>query len=99
MIMNDVFESLKHHDLVDSHVEFSERWLRKSPRYMSMLRASGREPSLDAIVHLLANLKLHRDTYRQSQLPFLTERADAIDPIMKTVNASLLSAATTRDRT
>lgn len=93
MILDEAYEHLKQHGLTDSHVDFSTRWLNKSARYMSMLRATGREPSLDTLVRLLANLKLHYDAFSQSQVNVIRVRADWVQPVLSKANKELLKRA------
>lgn len=62
-ILNEVYAELKRHGFTHNHSDFSESWLNKSPRYMSMIRASGRQPSIDTLARLACNLKQRKDLY------------------------------------
>ncbi len=75
MILNEVYAVLKQNGFTSSHNHFSKTWLNKSPRYMSMIRASGREPSIDALARLACNLKQRKDLYedrRMGEITFIT---------------------------
>ncbi|MDC1213871.1 hypothetical protein N8000_05290 [Rhodospirillales bacterium] len=96
MILNETYQQLLQLGLVHSHNEFSKRWLNKSARYMSMLRATGREPSLDTLVRLLANLKLQYDSYRTCRVSVFQQRADDIKLILNQINKELLATAQAR---
>ncbi|MBE0533308.1 MAG: hypothetical protein IH626_21005 [Rhodospirillales bacterium] len=84
-ILQETYATLWKLDLVDNHCDFSEIWLNKSSRYYSMIRATGRKPSVDALGHLAANLKQRHDFYRDSHHGFLRERADHLCPVVARV--------------
>ena len=84
-ILDEAFYELNRFELASNHCHFSTEWLNKSPRYYSMIRSSGREPSVDALVRLAANLKARHEMYRTSRLGMLRERAEWIYPLTKKV--------------
>jgi len=84
-ILQETYTALWQLDLVDNHCDFSETWLNKSPRYYSMIRATGRKPSVDALGRLAANLERRHDFYRNSHHGFLRERADCLSPVVARV--------------
>jgi len=84
-ILEETFQELNRHGLTDSHNEFSTNWLNKSPRYMSMIRASGRRPSVDAMARLAANLKHHTDTCRESRYGEIRQRTDWLFPLTQKI--------------
>ena len=55
-ILNEAFEFLTTVGVVNSQEEFSSRFLNKSPRYYAMLKATGREPSVEALASLAARM-------------------------------------------
>ena len=55
-ILNEAFEFLAGIGVVASQEDFSSRFLSKSPRYYSMLKATGREPSVEALASLAARM-------------------------------------------
>ncbi|MBN4083165.1 hypothetical protein JYU08_00610 [bacterium AH-315-B06] len=93
MILNEVYDELWERGFTGSYVDFSERWLNKSARYMSMLRASGRRPSVDTLARLVCNLKLHYDAYKDSQHHIIRLRASWIHPVLTQMNKELLYRA------
>lgn len=93
MILDEAYKQLEGLGLTTSHNDFSRKWLNKSTRYMSMLRASGREPSVDALARFLANLRLHYKAYSNSRLSQTQSRAAMIKPILDRVNTALLVSA------
>lgn len=97
MVLEETYRRLYEQGLTSSNVDFSRKWLNKSARYMSMLRASGREPSVDTLARLLANLKLQYDAYRTSHVNIIQQRADAIKPILTEINKELLAAAQSKN--
>jgi len=48
-ILEETYGELKRKGLTENHCDFSVRWLNKSSRYMSMIRASDRDASIDAL--------------------------------------------------
>jgi hypothetical protein len=50
--IKEIFEILQSRGLAISQVQFSSIWLNRSPRYYSQLIATGREPSVGALVGL-----------------------------------------------
>ena len=59
-ILDKVFAEFCRVGAVRSHNEFSRVWLKKSARYMSVIRATGKEPSIDALVRLAASINRHK---------------------------------------
>ena len=55
-ILNEAFEFLTTVGVVNSQEEFSSRFLNKSPRYYAMLKATGREPSVEALATLASRM-------------------------------------------
>ncbi len=81
----ETYKGLKQLRLVNNHCDFSTAWLNKSRRYYSMIRASGREPSLDTLARLLINLKRHHEVCQASDYPFLTNKAEPLATMTDTV--------------
>lgn len=95
-ILNETFDELKRMGLVFNHCEFSTTWLNKSSRYMSMIRASDREPSVDAIGRLAANLKQRHELYRTSRYGELRAKSEMIYPLTRKVWTALYHKALER---
>jgi len=93
MVLNEAYENLREQGFTNSYVDFSERWLNKSARYMSMLRASGRQPSVDTLARFVCNLKFHYDAFKNSPHDIIRLRADWIHPILTQMNKELLYRA------
>ena len=55
-ILNETFEFLIGVGVVTSQEEFSSRFLNKSRRYFSMIKCTGREPSVEAIATLASRM-------------------------------------------
>ena len=55
-ILNEAFSFLISIGVVTSQEQFSSRFLSKSPRYYSMLKATGREPSVEAVATLASRM-------------------------------------------
>ena len=55
-ILNEAFRFLARVGVVNSQEEFSSRFLNKSPRYYAMLKATGREPSVEAVASLASRM-------------------------------------------
>ncbi len=53
-LLKESFEFLTGVGVVASQEDFSSRFLSKSPRYYAMLKATGREPSLESVATLAA---------------------------------------------
>lgn len=85
MILNEVYEVLEKHGFTSSHNDFSKTWLNKSPRYMSMIRASGRQPSVDTLARLACNLKQRADLYENRRLDEITYITSWLIPLTKKV--------------
>lgn len=95
-ILNEVYDELKSRGMVTSHNEFSTKWLNKSPRYMSMIRASDQEPTLDAIGRLAANLKIRNDACKTSRYGELRAKVDWLHPLTQKVWTALYNKALDR---
>ncbi len=55
-LLNEAFEFLTGVGVVTSQEDFSNRFLSKSPRYYAMLKATGREPSVEAVATLASRM-------------------------------------------
>lgn len=84
-ILEETFTELHRHGLVENHSDFSTKWLNKSSRYMSMIRASQRDPSVDALARLAANLKYHTDLCRKSDFGELRAKVYWLHPLTQKV--------------
>ena len=93
MVLNEAYKELREKGFTDSYVDFSERWLNKSARYMSMLRASGRQPSVDTLARFVCNLSLNYDAFKNSQHDIIRARASWIHPVMKRMSKELRQRA------
>ncbi len=83
--LDEILSELLRIDLVRNQCEFSTIWLNKSRRYFSMIKATGRPPSVDALGRLAANLKQRHEFYRTSKFGELREKADWIYPTLRKV--------------
>jgi len=97
-ILDEAFNELKRLGFTGNQCQFSEDWLNKSPRYFSMCKSTGREPSIDALGRLAANLKFRHDHFKTNKLGDLRLRAEQIHPIVKRVWAALYHRALDRPR-
>ena len=93
MVLNEAYDELWDKGFTKSYVDFSERWLNKSARYMSMLRASGRQPSVDTLARFVCNLKFNYDAFKKSPHDIIRLRADWIYPVLMQMNKELLDRA------
>ena len=84
-LLNETYSELKRLNMVFHQTDFSTNWLNKSPRYYSMIKATGREPSVDTLARLATNLKARHEIYRKSRLGELRQRAEWIYPLTKKV--------------
>ncbi len=84
-ILEETFCELKRFDLVNNHCDFSTTWLNKSRRYYSMIRSSGRDPSVDALGRLAANLKHRHELYKSSKFGELRQKSEWIYPLVRKV--------------
>ena len=55
-LLNEAYGYLTGVGVVTSQEDFSSRFLSKSPRYFAMLKATGREPSVEAIATLASRM-------------------------------------------
>lgn len=92
-ILSEAYEELFALGMVQNHCRFSEDWLLKSRRYYSMIRASGRKPSVSAIGSLAARLKQQHEMMRTSQYGELRYRAESIYPLVRKVWTALYEAS------
>ncbi len=84
-ILEETYDELKCRGLTNNHCDFSVKWLNKSSRYMSMIRASDRDASVDALARLAANLKQHTDICKDSDYGELRQKADWLYPLTQKV--------------
>lgn len=92
-ILNETYDQLYEFGLVNNHCQFSENWLLKSRRYYSMIRASGREPSVAALGALAARLKSHYEVLKASRSDELRYQAELIYPLVRKVWTKLYESA------
>lgn len=52
MQIQDIYEELKENNMCKSAYAFSRNYLNKDPSYMSVLKARGKEPSIEALAVL-----------------------------------------------
>jgi len=84
-ILEETYNELKRRGLAENHCDFSVKWLNKSSRYMSMIRASDRDASVDALAKLAVNLKQHTDICKDSNYGELRQKADWLNPLTQKV--------------
>lgn len=92
-ILNEAYEELYALALVNNHCQFSENWLLKSRRYFSMIRASGRKPSVAALGALAARLKSHHEVLKNSGSGESRHQAELIYPLVRKVWTKLYEQA------
>jgi hypothetical protein len=56
MNVSEIYQSMRSLGLASSQVQFSTVWLGRSPRYYSQLVATGRQPSVGALLGLANRL-------------------------------------------
>ncbi len=84
-ILEETYAVLEANGMVTSHCEFSLNFLNKSRRYFSMIRATERDASVDALARLAANLKQRTDLCRESRLGELRQKTDWLFPLTQKV--------------
>ena len=84
-ILEETYNELKRRGLAENHCDFSVKWLNKSSRYMSMIRASDRDASVDALAKLAVNLKQHTDICKESRHGELRQKAEWLYPLTQKV--------------
>jgi len=84
-ILDETYAELKQRNMVSNHCDFSTRWLSKSRRYMSMIRSSNRDASIDTLARLAVNLKHHTDICKKSPFGELRQKADWLHPLTQKV--------------
>ncbi|MGB0683723.1 MAG: DUF6626 family protein [Magnetovibrionaceae bacterium] len=97
-ILNEVYDELHCRGMVSSHNEFSVKWLNKSARYMSMIRASDQEVTLDTLGRLAANLKVRNDACKSSRYGELREKVVWLQPLTNKVWTALYHRALERQQ-
>lgn len=60
-----VYEQLKAANIVSSGEDFSVRFLRRSPKYYSAIKAQGRDARIELLVELRSNLSTTREQLEQ----------------------------------
>lgn len=95
-ILNAVYEELHELGMTANHCTFSRDWLLSSPRYYSMIRASGRKPSVSVIGALAARLKQQHELMKTSRHGELRYRATLIYPLLRKVWTELYESALDR---
>jgi hypothetical protein len=84
-ILRETYRTLWKLNFVDNQCDFSEAWLNKSRRYYSMIRATGRKPSVDTLGRLAANVTQRHEICRNSHHEFIREKADRLTPLVEAV--------------
>ena len=59
--ITQVYEQLKTANIVSSGEDFSVRFLRRSPKYYSAIKAQGRDARIELLVELCSNLSTTRE--------------------------------------
>lgn len=80
-IVEDTYAMLEANGLIENHSDFSVKFLNKSRRYFSMVRASDRDASVDTLVKLAANLKRHIDVCKNSNYGEVRQRVEFLSPL------------------
>ena len=57
MVLNEVFDTLRAHKLVESESEFSTDWLGRSECYMRSIRFNNAEPSVGSVAICASKLQ------------------------------------------
>ena len=89
----EAYSELKRFNMAFHQTDFSTEWLNKSPRYYSMIKATGREPSVDALARLATNLKARHEVYRTSRYGELRQRAEWLHPLVRRVWTEMYNKA------
>ncbi len=84
-ILEETYAVLEANGMVQNHCDFSVNFLNKSRRYFSMIRASDRDASVDALARLAANLKQRTDLCRESKYGELRQKTDWLFPLTQKV--------------
>jgi hypothetical protein len=84
-ILEETYAVLEANGMVTNHCDFSINFLNKSSRYFSMIRASNRNASVDALARLAANLKQRTDFCRESKFGELRQKTDFLMPLTQKV--------------
>jgi len=92
-ILDEAFEQLFEYGLVNNQVQFSENWMLKSGHYYSMIKASGRKPSVSALGALAARLKSHHEVLKNSRSGDLRYQAELITPLLRRVWTALYESS------
>jgi hypothetical protein len=92
-ILEETYDVLEANGLVQNHCEFSVNFLNKSRRYFSMIRASERDASIDALARLAANLKQRTDICRESNFGEVRQRTEFLHPLTQKVWAEFYKQA------
>jgi len=79
-ILEETYLELKNLGLTKSQLDYSTKWLNKSQRYFSMHKATRRNPSVDTLGRLAANLKQRHELYRTNKIGELRTKSDLIYP-------------------
>lgn len=65
MFITKIFNELKQANIVSSGEDFSIRFLRRSPKYYSAIKAQGRDVKIELLVELKTNLLNTRKNLEQ----------------------------------
>lgn len=84
-IIIEAFEELQKHGFTKSQVDFSKNWLSKSPRYYSMMKATGKEPSVDVLARLACKLKQRKDLYEGPYVHKMPQITNWLNPLTQKV--------------
>ena len=63
--ITQVYEQLKTANIVSSGEDFSVRFLKRSPKYYSAIKAQGRDARIELLVELRSNLSTTREQLEQ----------------------------------
>ena len=95
-ILEETYDVLEANNMVKNHCDFSLNFLNKSSRYFSMIRASDRNASVDALARLAANLKQRTDLCRESKFGELRQKTEFLFPLTQKVWAEMYKHALDR---
>ena len=87
MILHDAYMTLKRRGLVANYAAYSADYLNKSPRYLSDLTCSRRDPSIAVLLSLFVRVKAIADAF--GAVPKLAAQASEIGALAAVVWAEL----------
>ncbi|OEZ55670.1 DUF6626 family protein [Duganella sp. HH105] len=98
MKIDEIYEALKGHNLCRSRHDFSRNYLGKHQSYMSVIKARGEPPSIEAWAMLSYALQSRAQVFAGSDNEFIQAAATRLQELQQAAAANVMKECAARNR-